>query len=79
MYTSYSYKLDKNYHQYRYSSPIVISIKKKHKLGSNKVSLRLNTNAMGGIQRAGTGKNKKVTEISTLLAFWPEGLGIKFL
>ena len=34
---------------------------------------------MGGIQRAGTGKNKKVTEISPLLAFWPEGLGIKFL
>jgi len=34
---------------------------------------------MGGIQRAGTGKNEKVTEISPLLAFWPEGLGIKFL
>jgi hypothetical protein len=34
---------------------------------------------MGGIQHAGTGKNKKVTEISHLLAFWPEGLGIKFL
>jgi len=34
---------------------------------------------MGGIQRAGTGKNKKVTEISPLLAFWPEGLGVKFL
>jgi len=36
---------------------------------------------MGGIQRAGTGKNKKVTEIShlALLAFWSEGLGIKFL
>ncbi len=34
---------------------------------------------MGGIQRAGTGKNKKVTEIFPLLAFWPEGLGIKFL
>jgi hypothetical protein len=34
---------------------------------------------MGGFQRAGTGKNKKVTEISPLLAFWPEGLGIKFL
>ena len=32
---------------------------------------------MGGIQRAGTGKNKKVTEISSLLAFWPVGLGIK--
>jgi len=35
--------------------------------------------SMGGIQRAGTGKNEKVTEISPLLAFWPEGLGIKFL
>jgi hypothetical protein len=35
--------------------------------------------AMGGIQRAGTGKNEKVIEISPLLAFWPEGLGIKFL
>jgi len=35
--------------------------------------------AMGGIQRAGTGKNKKFTEISPLLAFWPEGLGVKFL
>jgi hypothetical protein len=34
---------------------------------------------MGGIQRAGTGKNEKITEISPLLAFWPEGLGIKFL
>jgi len=34
---------------------------------------------MGGIQRAGTGKNEKVTEISPLLAFWPEGLGINFL
>ena len=34
---------------------------------------------MGGIQRASTGKNKKVTEISPLLAFWPVGLGIKFL
>jgi len=29
---------------------------------------------MGGIQRAGKGKNEKVTEISPLLAFWPEGL-----
>ncbi len=29
---------------------------------------------MGGIQRAaGTGKNEKVTEISPLLALWPEG------
>jgi hypothetical protein len=27
---------------------------------------------MGGIQHAGTGKNEKVTEISPLLAFWPE-------
>jgi len=27
---------------------------------------------MGGFQRAGTGKNKKVIEISSLLAFWPE-------
>jgi len=34
---------------------------------------------MGGIQRADTGKNKKVTEVSPLLALWPEGLGIKFL
>jgi len=34
---------------------------------------------MGGIQRAGTGKNEKVTEISPLLVFWSEGLGIKFL
>jgi len=34
---------------------------------------------MGGIQRAGTGKNEKVTEIYPLLAFWPEGLGIKFI
>jgi hypothetical protein len=34
---------------------------------------------MGGFQRAGTGKNKKVTEISPLLAFWSVGLGIKFL
>jgi hypothetical protein len=34
---------------------------------------------MGGIQRASTGKNKKVTEISPLRAFWPEGLGVKFL
>jgi len=34
---------------------------------------------MGGIQRAGTGKNEKVTEISPLLVFWPEGLGINFL
>jgi len=34
---------------------------------------------MGGIQRAVTGKNKKVTEISPLLAFWPEVLGIKVL
>ncbi len=38
-----------------------------------------NIRSMGGIQRAGTGKNKKVTEISPLLAFRPEGLGIKFL
>jgi hypothetical protein len=28
---------------------------------------------MGGFQRAGTGKNKKVTEISPLLAFWSVG------
>jgi hypothetical protein len=35
--------------------------------------------SMGGIQRAGTGKNEKVTEIFPLLVFWPEGLGIKFL
>jgi len=28
--------------------------------------------SMGGFHRAGTGKNKKVTEISPLLAFWPE-------
>jgi len=34
---------------------------------------------MGGIQHASTGKNENVTEISPLLAFWPEGLGIKFL
>ncbi len=34
---------------------------------------------MGGFQRAGTGKNKKVTEISPLLAFWSVGQGIKFL
>jgi len=34
---------------------------------------------MGGIQRAGTGKNKKVAENSPLLAFLPEGLGVKFL
>jgi len=27
---------------------------------------------MGGFHRAGTGKNKKVIEISPLLAFWPE-------
>jgi len=27
---------------------------------------------MGGIQRAGTGKNEKVTEIFPLLVFWPE-------
>jgi hypothetical protein len=27
---------------------------------------------MGGFQRAGTGKNKKVLENSPLLAFWPE-------
>ncbi len=33
---------------------------------------------MGGIQHAGTGKNEKVIEISPLLAFWPEGLGINF-
>ena len=41
--------------------------------------LQLVSEVMGGIQRAGIGKNKKVTEISPLLAFWPEGLGIKFL
>jgi len=40
---------------------------------------KANRHQMGGIQRAGTGKNKKVTEISPLLAFWPEGLGVKFL
>jgi hypothetical protein len=34
---------------------------------------------MGGIQRAGTGKNEKVIKIYPMLAFWPEGLGIKFL
>jgi len=39
----------------------------------------VSTRAMGGIQPAGTGKNEKVTEISPLLAFWPEGLGIKFI
>jgi len=27
---------------------------------------------MGGFQRAGTGKNKKVIENSSLLAFYPE-------
>jgi len=27
---------------------------------------------MGVFHRAGTGKNKKVIEISSLLAFWPE-------
>ncbi len=27
---------------------------------------------MGGFHRASTGKNKKVIEISPLLAFWPE-------
>jgi hypothetical protein len=27
---------------------------------------------MGGFHRTGTGKNKKVIEISPLLAFWPE-------
>jgi hypothetical protein len=27
---------------------------------------------MGGFHRAGTGKNKKVIEISLLLSFWPE-------
>jgi len=34
---------------------------------------------MGGIQRAGTVKNEKVTEIFPLLSFWPEGLGVEFL
>ncbi len=34
---------------------------------------------MGAFQRAGTGKNEKVTEISPLLAIWPDGLGKKFL
>jgi hypothetical protein len=34
---------------------------------------------MGGFQHASTGKNKKVKEISPLLAFWYAGLGIKFL
>ena len=34
---------------------------------------------MGGIQRAGTGKNEKFTEISPMLVFWPEGRGIKIL
>jgi len=27
---------------------------------------------MGGFQRAGTGKNKKVIENSPLISFWPE-------
>ena len=34
---------------------------------------------MGRFQRAGTDKNKKVTKISPLLAFWPVGLGIKLI
>jgi len=36
------------------------------KLGYN------HTNEMGGFHRAGADKNKKVIEISPLLAFWPE-------
>ena len=34
---------------------------------------------IGVFQRASTGKNINVTEIFSLLAFWPVGLGIKFL
>jgi len=31
-----------------------------------------NGRATGGFHNAGTGENKKVIEISPLLAFWPE-------
>ncbi len=61
----------------------------KHAITFNELIYRMNVKkwstvkdivfAMGGFQRAGTGKNKKVTEISPLLAFWSVGLGIKFL
>jgi len=36
-----------------------------------KLSLK-RLHGMGGFHRASTGKNKKVIEISPLLAFWPE-------
>ncbi len=33
---------------------------------------RIKSSTMGGFHRAGTGKNKKVIEISPLLVFWSE-------
>jgi len=39
---------------------------------SEKVSTLEDSTPMGGFHRASTGKDKKVLEISPLLAFWPK-------
>jgi hypothetical protein len=49
------------------------------KNAKNRILVLLEQTEQTGCQRAGTSKNKKVTENSTLLVFWSVGLGMKFL
>jgi len=58
--------------------PVIAIPKLRFILFTKNIQIIVVIQLIGGIQRAGTGKNKKVTEISPLLAFWPEGLGINF-